>query len=90
MSQEPDIRSLLESKTRAKVSPRNSSLLPEESMPQTLASESDEPPEAVVSQDTNSSDRQLKLEAELKNLPQIGKRLAVHLENSVRNDLLKL
>ena len=90
MSEASDIRSLLTSKSRAKVAPRDTSLGSKRSL--------GEPDESSISQndlqtepETNAQFQDLdRLQAELDNLPSVGKRLAIHLEQSVRADLVRL
>lgn len=95
MSEEQDIRSLLQSKARAKVNPRDSSLFVETNNHTNTDLDGDEEPKFKTDKkqednQQNSNNKKLQLEAELDSLPQIGKRLAIHLEQSIRNDLLKL
>ncbi len=88
----PDIRSLITSKSRPKVTPRDTSLslkrskeVEEEAAAPTEISDADN------SVQTNGEPQELqRLQAELENLPQVGKRLAVHLEQGIRSDLLRL
>jgi hypothetical protein len=88
----PDIRSLITSKSRPKVTPRDTSLslkrsleVEEEAAAPTEISDADD------SAQTNGEPQELqRLQAELENLPQVGKRLAVHLEQEIRADLLRL
>ena len=88
----PDIRSLITSKSRPKVTPRDTSLslkrsleVEEEAATSTKISDADD------SAQTNDEPQELqRLQAELENLPQVGKRLAVHLEQGIRSDLLRL
>jgi hypothetical protein len=88
----PDIRSLITSKSRPKVTPRDTSLslkrsleVEEEAAAPTEISDTDD------SAQTNAEPQELqRLQAELENLPQVGKRLAVHLEQGIRADLLRL
>ncbi|EAW35155.1 hypothetical protein [Lyngbya sp. PCC 8106] len=86
MSESQDIRSILTSKSRAKVNPRDTSL---RSMQQKEQSEPLETEEFVDSQSSPDSELQ-QLQNELDTLPEIGKRLAIHLEKGVRGDLLRL
>ncbi|MGB3192640.1 MAG: hypothetical protein WBB43_24800 [Limnoraphis sp.] len=83
---ETDIRTLLTSKSRAKVNPRDTSL---RSMQQKEQSEPLEAEEFVDSQSSPDSELQ-QLQNELDTLPEIGKRLAIHLEKGVRGDLVRL
>jgi hypothetical protein len=91
MSEASDIRTLLTSKSRAKVTPRDTSLsskrptlgeLDESSTTENVDPISPEPP-------TQSQDLSGLLE-ELDNLPVNGKRLAIHLEQEIRADLVQL
>lgn len=90
MTEPNDIRSLLTSKARAKVAPRETSLVTkyskaepdESSTPQTNSPKN---PETQTSTEDLSG-----LQAELDNLPQVGKRLAIHLEQGVRAELVRL
>lgn len=92
MTEASDIRTLLTftSKSRAKVAPRKSSLgskRPEEgadSSSPTSDVELNVPATPMESQDLSG------LEAELDNLPQVGKRLAIHLEQGIRASLVRL
>jgi hypothetical protein len=91
-----DVRSLLTSRARPKVNRRESSLKLNRSADESTLEEGTELPEesAVVAEtqvEPPPEPGQLqKLQAELENLPQIGKRLAIHLEQGVRADLLQL
>ena len=88
----PDIRSLITSKSRPKVTPRDTSLslkhfkeVEEEASAPTEISDADD------SAHINAEPQELqRLQAELDNLPQVGKRLAVHLEQGIRADLLRV
>ena len=92
MTEPSDIRSLLTSKSRAKVTQRDTSLRSKPSSQPTS-----EPIEAVeelaepdiVDEPSPESELQ-QLQAELETLPEVGKRLAVHLEKGVRGDLVRL
>ena len=96
MSEPQDIRSILTSKSRARVTPRDISLRSN----QTKESPESEPIEGVeereefvesVSADEPSSEFELQqLQAELETLPEVGKRLAIHLEKGVRGELVRL
>ena len=93
--QEQDIRSLLQAKTRAKVNPRNASLKSEQSSsPLAKNEEEDSPPEkdgnSLNEELIGANDQKQQLQKELDNLPQVGKRLAIHLEQDVRTNLLQL
>jgi hypothetical protein len=90
MAEVNDIRSLLTAKSRAKVAPRDSSLsgrrslvTNEEPLSASQPADSLPPPEP-------SAPEPLPLQAELANLPKMGKRLAVHLEESVREQLMQI
>ena len=105
-----DIRSLITSGSRTKVSPRDATLNNKiekeekqspkaeeastcrESKKQSLSSlslnKSIEKSIAVDREETSSSDRIEKLETELSQLPENGKRLAIHLEKELRNELV--
>lgn len=90
MTEPNDIRSLLTSKSRAKVAPRDISLVSKRSQAEsdessTPATDAPNKPETQAS--TEEMDR---LQAELENLPAVGKRLAVHLEQGVRANLVRL
>jgi hypothetical protein len=87
----PDIRSLITSKSRPKVTPRDTSL----SLKRSLEVEEEAAPTEISDADdsaqTNAEPQELqRLQAELDNLPQMGKRLAVHLEQGIRADLLRV
>jgi hypothetical protein len=84
MSEAGDIRSLLTSKSRAKVPPRDASLGSKSSVPE------DEPLTEVEEKAEPDIQELSNLKAELDNLPTVGKRLAVHLEEGIRDDLIKL
>lgn len=88
MSDANDIRSILTSKLRAKVTPRDNSLgnkqLTPESKPLTELSETSEIDTSAASEDSSG------LQTELNNLPAVGKRLAVHLEQGIRENLVQL
>lgn len=94
MSDVNDIRSILTSKSRAKVAPRDPSLSNKRSTPENkpLVEVDDEIPEAEINTSTTfaTSEDLSGLETELNNLPTVGKRLAVHLEQGIREDLVKL
>lgn len=93
-----DIRTLLTSKSRAKVSPRNASLKSKQiessssARSETVSESSPSESDSKHSEgDNDQASTQLQqLQAELSKLPQIGKRLAVHLEQGVRGDLVRL
>jgi hypothetical protein len=88
----PDIRSLITSKSRPKVTPRDTSLSLKRSLEvEEEAAAPTEISDADNSVQTNGEPQELqRLQAELENLPQVGKRLAVHLEQGIRSDLLRL
>lgn len=94
MSDANDIRSMLTSKSRVKVAPRDPSLSNKRSTPESkpLVEVDDEIPETEIdtSTTTATSEDLSGLETELNNLPTVGKRLAVHLEQGIREDLVKL
>ncbi|MBD2525561.1 hypothetical protein [Nostoc sp. FACHB-133] len=94
MSDANDIRSMLTSKSRVKVAPRDPSLSNKRSTPESkpLVEVDDEIPETEIDTSTTSatSEDLSGLETELNNLPTVGKRLAVHLEQGIREDLVKL
>lgn len=89
MSEANDIRSILTSKSRAKVAPRDPSLANKRltSEDEQVAEVDDAKPEI----DTSATSKDLSgLQTELNNLPTVGKRLAIHLEQGIREDLVKL
>lgn len=89
MSEANDIRSILTSKSRAKVAPRDPSLANKRSTSEDeqVAEVDDAKPEI----DTSATSKDLSgLQTELNNLPTVGKRLAIHLEQGIREDLVKL
>lgn len=89
MSETNDIRSILTSKSRAKVAPRDPSLANKRSTSENepLIEVDDVTPEI----DTSVTSKDLSgLQTELNNLPTVGKRLAIHLEQGIREDLVKL
>ena len=94
MSDANDIRSMLTAKSRVKVAPRDPSLSSKRSTPESkpLVEVDDEIPETEIdtSTTTATSEDLSGLETELNNLPTVGKRLAVHLEQGIREDLVKL
>lgn len=90
MTEPNDIRSLLTSKSRAKVAPRDTSLVSKRSRPEANESSTVET-DSLNKLETQAPTEDLdKLQAELDNLPSIGKRLAIHLEQGVRADLVRL
>lgn len=89
MTEPDDIRSFLTSKSRAKVTPRDTSLIGKRSQTEsdelsTPASHTPTKPEIQAS--TEELDR---LQAELEKLPTVGKWLAIHLEQGVRASLVR-
>ena len=92
MTEPSDIRSLLTSKSRAKVTHRDTSLRSKQ--PPKTSSEPVEEVEALVEADVvdepDPESELQQLQAELETLPEVGKRLAVHLEKGVRGDLVRL
>ncbi len=85
-----DIRTLLTSKSRAKVPPRSASLKsnrPPSSEEKASTEIKDEQDSSAI--DEGSIELQ-RLKEELDSLPKVGKRLAVHLEQEVRADLIRL
>lgn len=90
MTEPDDIRSLLTSKSRAKVTPRNTSLMGKRSLTQSdelSTPESHAPTKKEIQASTEDLDG---LQAELEKLPTVGKRLAIHLEQGVRDSLVRL
>ena len=88
-----DIRSLITSGSRTKVSPRDATLSSstQKQKKEPLFSPSDKSVEksSTVNLEEASSFGQIdKLETELSQLPENGKRLAVHLEKKLRNELV--
>lgn len=93
MSEPQDIRSILTSKSRARVTPRDTSLRSK----QTKKSPNSEPVEEVeeleeidTSDEPEPESELQQLQTELETLPEVGKRLAVHLEKGVRGELVRL
>ena len=90
MTEPNDIRSLLKSKSRAKVAPRDTSLIGKKTLTEsdelsTPATDAPNKPETqALTEDLDG------LQAELEKLPTVGKRLAIHLEQGVRADLVRL
>ena len=90
MTEPDDIRSFLTSKSRAKVTPRNTSLMGKKTLTEsddlsTPANHAPTKPENQASME--DLDR---LQAELEKLSTVGKRLAIHLEQGVRASLVRL
>ena len=88
-----DIRSLITSDSRTKVSPRDAKLNKsiEKSPEPSISSNSDKPASESIQIDVpevSSSAQIEKLETELSQLPENGKRLAVHLEKQLRTELV--
>jgi hypothetical protein len=89
-----DIRSLITSGSRTKVSPRDATLNNnniEKHKQESFSSSPNKPVEGSFTIDlkeTSPSEQIAKLETELSQLPENGKRLAVHLEKEVRNELV--
>jgi hypothetical protein len=83
-----DIRSQITASGKPRVSPRNSSLLPEVKNPQDFQHlESIDSSESIELHSKIPPSKKIKqLEAELKQLPNNGKRLAIHLEQKIRQD----
>lgn len=93
MSEKTDIRSLLTSRSRAKVTPRDSSLTSKQ-VPVKSEQHDKEPVNQPGFPASSAPQPQLpdlsNLQTELDSLPQVGKRLAVHLEQHIRARLLQL
>lgn len=85
MTESPDIRSILTSKSRAKVTPRDASLKSMQSASETPGIQ----PQNREIEDLETAEVK-RLQTELERLPQMGKRLAVHLEQTVRSELMQL
>ena len=88
-----DIRSLITSGSRTKVSPRDATLNnnTEKQNKKHLSSPKSQSVEKLPTadlQEASSSGQIDKLETELSQLPENGKRLAVHLEKELRNELV--
>jgi hypothetical protein len=93
MAEVNDIRSLLTAKSRAKVAPRDSSLSGRRSLvtnEEPLSPSQPASPPASSEPIAEPTPEPLPLQAELANLPKMGKRLAVHLEESVREQLMQI
>ncbi len=91
MSEPDDIRSLLTAKSRSKVAPRDASLISKRSEVDLVEESSSrltdsqlEPVAEPLNQDFSE------FQAELDKLPSMGKRLAVHLEENLRGELVRL
>ncbi len=90
---EPDIRSLLTSRARAKVNARDNSLIGKRAAVEMGPAErqsADEPNAEAGGVPQPQLPDLSTLQAELESLPQVGKRLAVHLDQPVRAALLQL
>lgn len=90
MTEPDDIRSFLTSKSRTKVTPRDTSLVGKQSQtePDELSNPaSHAPTKPEIQASTEDLDG---LQAELEKLPTVGKRLAIHLEQGVRASLVRL
>lgn len=90
MTEPNDIRSFLTSKSRTKVTPRDTSLIGKQSLTQSdelSNSASHAPAKTDIQASTEDLDG---LQAELEKLPIVGKRLAIHLEQGVRASLVRL
>lgn len=90
MTEPNDIRSFLTSKSRTKVTPRDTSLIGKQSQtrPDELSTPtSHDPTQPDIQASTEDLDG---LQAELEKLPTVGKRLAIHLEQGVRASLVRL
>ena len=88
-----DIRNLITSGSRTKVSPRdttlNSNIEKQKDLHlSTLPNKSRVESATINIEETSSSEQIDKLETELSQLPENGKRLAVHLEKELRNELV--
>ena len=88
-----DIRSLITSGSRTKVSPRDATLnnnveKPKQMQDSSLTDKSVKESSTIGLEEASSSGQIEKLETELSQLPQNGKRLAVHLEKKLRNELV--
>ena len=86
-----DIRSKLISQSKPKVAPRSHSLKRKSSPVQEEIIEAENQSSAELDELGSESASQLQqLQEELERLPTVGKRLAVHLEQRIRADLVKL
>ncbi len=86
-----DIRSKLISQSKPKVAPRSHSLKRKSSPVQEEIIEEENQSSAELDELGSESASQLQqLQEELERLPTVGKRLAVHLEQRIRADLVKL
>ena len=86
-----DIRSKLISQSKPKVAPRSHSLKRKSSPVQEEIIEEENQSSAELDELGSESTSQLQqLQEELERLPTVGKRLAVHLEQRIRADLVKL
>ncbi len=86
-----DIRSKLISQSKPKVAPRSHSLKRKSSPVQEEIIEAENQSSPELDELVTESTSQLQqLQEELERLPTVGKRLAVHLEQRIRADLVKL
>ena len=88
-----DIRSLITSGSRTKVSPRDAALnknitKQKSELDSSLSDKSMEEAPSINIEEASSTGQIEKLETELSQLPENGKRLAVHLEKELRNELV--
>ena len=88
-----DIRSLITSGSRTKVSPRDAALnknvtKKKSELDSSLPDKSVEEPRTIDVEVASSTGQIEKLETELSQLPENGKRLAIHLEKDLRNELV--
>lgn len=91
MTESNDIRSLLTSRPRARVTARDSSLIAKTSLGEIESNKTDlEANQKTSPAISYSSPDFSSLKAELDSLPQVGKRLAVHLEQEVRTNLMQM
>jgi len=90
MSEPDDIRSLLTARSRSKVAPRDASLIAKHSEVDLIEESSSKLTDSGLEPLAAPSNEDFKLQAELEKLPSMGKRLAVHLEENVRGELVRL
>lgn len=91
MTEPTDIRSLLTSRPRPRVAPRDSSLTSKVSFEDRAESSPGfEKGKGSLSANPPETPDFSNLQAELDNLPQVGKRLAIHLDQDVRAELIQL
>ncbi len=90
MTEPDDIRSFLTSKSRTKVTPRDTSLIGKK--PLTESDELSTPANHAPTKPENQASMEDldRLQAELEKLSTVGKRLAIHLEQGVRASLVRL